>query len=486
MDIDSIFLEIGESGRQQIKYGAILCLLKVYTPFHILQYTFVGRFSNFYCSREGETLTNKCFENKVSTCTNLTFEENTITSEWSLVCDNNWLSKATMSALMLGFLLGALILGSLADRIGRKSNLMMTLVGLLFVNLISALTSSYSIYLVSRFMIGFFVSGNVLSIVVLISELVGPSYRGSYGLAIMGGFPIGIMFLSLLASYVKGWRLLTMLVTLLGVPLVLCHWYLVESPRWFLSKNRQNEAELVLNKIASGNGYSGKLDIKLQKSLVKSSSSLSTDSVQDLFKENKLFMITLALCYTWVVNGASYYGLTLAAGDIGTDIYTGTALSGLVEIPAVFLTYHAMEYYGRRPALAGFMMVSGCSCLVIHIFSGSVLGFLETSFALFGKMCITASFNVAYIFSGEVFATSIRNSSMGIVSGMGRVGAILSPYIVMAGETMPGFHFFVFGLLGISGGILSLWLPETKDKPLPETVAEMLTDKTKKMNTQRV
>ena len=147
------------------------------------------------------------------------------------------------------------------------------------------------------------------------------------------------------------------------------------------------------------------------------------------------------------------------------------------------------------------MMASGCSCLAIQIFSGTVLGFLgemnkhalmirfdflETSFDLFGKMCITASFNVAYIFSGEVFATSIRNSSMGIVSGMGRVGAILSPYIVMAGESFPGFHFLVFGLLGISGGLLSFWLPETKDKPLPETVAEMTIDKTKKMNTQQV
>ena len=101
-------------------------------------------------------------------------------------------------------------------------------------------------------------------------------------------------------------------------------------------------------------------------------------------------------------------------------------------------------------------------------------------------MCIAASFKVAYILSGEVFATSIRNSALGLVSGLARVGAILSPFIVMAGESIPGFQFIVFGLLGISGGILSLWLPETKDKPLPETVAEMLLDKTKKRSTQHI
>ena len=82
------------------------------------------------------------------------------------------------------------------------------------------------------------------------------------------------------------------------------------------------------------------------------------------------------------------------------------------------------------------------------------------------------------------FATSICNSSMGIVSGIGRVGAILSQYIVMAGESIPGFHFLVFGILGIGEGVLSLWLPETKIKPLPETVEDMLF--VKKMGTQKV
>merc|ERR1711872_566708 len=144
-----------------------------------------------------------------------------------------------------------------------------------------------------------------------------------------------------------------------------------------------------------------------------------------------------------------------------------------------------IESYGRRFSLAGFMTVSGLSCLAIQVFTGSSLNSMATSLALFGKMCIAASFKVAYILSGEVFATSIRNSAMGLVSGFARVGSILSPFIVMAGETMPGVQFIIFGILGISGGVLSLWLPETKNKPLPETMAEMLT-KTKRLSTQHI
>jgi len=483
-----VFLDIGESGRQQVKYGLMLCLVKMYHPLHTLQYNFVGRQTEFSCNvGAGVSLNSSCLEARLASCTSVTYSQDTIIAEWDLVCDMNWYGKATMSSLMLGFLLGSLFLGWLADKIGRKRNLMFTLVGMLMANLVSASTPHFSIYLLSRFVVGIFLAGNILSVVTLLTELVGPSYRGVYCLALMGSFSMGIVTLSLLASYFRhSWRLMSFSVSIIGIPFLMLQWWLVESPRWLLAQNRQEEAENVLRTIARGNGVTGKLDINLRPppSHVQRlhGQKSQEDSVVTLFTSPKLTRVSLILSYCWFVVGGCYYGLTLAAGHMGTDIYTGTALSGLVELPAVLFIYYAIECHGRKMAVVTFLMLGGVFCVSIKIMSGSI----TTLLALCGKMCIAGAFKVVYISSSEIFATSIRNSALGIMSALARVGAILAPFIVMMGETSPGLQFFIFGVMCLSGGLLGVWLPETRNKPLPECVREMLLDKEKKLETQHI
>ena len=85
------------------RYGLMLCLLKMYHPLHTLQYTFVGRQTEFTCTTAtNESLSNTCQEDTVILCSSLQYEEDTIIAEWDLVCDQNWYSKMTMSSLMLG------------------------------------------------------------------------------------------------------------------------------------------------------------------------------------------------------------------------------------------------------------------------------------------------------------------------------------------------------------------------------------------------
>ena len=165
----------------------------------------------FRCyTNDAEFINDTCPNSESSSCTRLEYSDHTIVQEWHLVCDRNWLSKMTMSALMLGFLIGSLVLGRMADIIGRKSNYTFTLLGMLFTNTMSALTTSFLIYTMSRFMVGIFLAGNILSVVTLITELVGPSYRGVYSISLMAAFSCGIVCVSLLASHLHHWRVLSL------------------------------------------------------------------------------------------------------------------------------------------------------------------------------------------------------------------------------------------------------------------------------------
>ena len=105
-----------------------------------------------------------------------------------------------------------------------------------------------------------------------------------------------------------------------------------------------------------------------------------------------------------------------------------TALSGAVEIPAYILTWFLLTTtLGRKLTLCGFMISGGGALMALLVFSG--FQWLVNALALFCKLCIAASFSVAYIHSSEIFPTTIRNGGMGIVSVAARIGGVVAPFL---------------------------------------------------------
>jgi len=481
MDIDAIFREIGELGPQQRLYGGCMCLMNGYAAFHMLQYAFVSFAVDYTCLSQGESLTNQCLDNKRDSCQDLQFsaeQSSSIVSEWGLVCEQNYKSKGTMSAFMAGVMLGAFVLGKLADSIGRKNSLTITVVGIIFFNTFSAITSSFQLYVVAKFCVGFFCAGNILAMFVLGNELVGPSKRGIFGLTLQSSFAVGIVILSFMAYQVQHWRHLTLLISIIGLPFISYHWLIPESPRWLVSQNRLHEAVKILEDIAKGNGTVLSEKVRLELDSPKKKDAVTdvkgnTEGLGDLMNHRQLCLTTGIQIYSWFVNSAAYYGLTLAAGSAGGGLYTATALSGAVEIPAYILTNFLLDYYGRRAVLCVYMIGGGVSCLAIQLLASTAPS-IVASCALLGKLCLAASFAVIYIHSGEIFPTTIRNSAMGLVSVAARVGGIMAPFIVLLGDYHPNLQFTVFGILSLSSGIINLQLPETMGKRLPDSVKEMI------------
>ena len=111
----------------------------------------------------------------------------------------------------------------------------------------------------------------------------------------------------------------------------------------------------MVERIATGNGttFTDKMRVCLEHDTASVSDlgdkMKMTEGLSDLFRDRHLASASLIMIYSWFVNSAAYYGLTLAASSAGSaDLYTATALSGAVEIPAALLTYWLLGVSGQH------------------------------------------------------------------------------------------------------------------------------------------
>merc|ERR1712025_751505 len=112
---------------------------------------------------------------------------------------------------------------------------------------------------------------------------------------------------------------------------------------------------------------------------------------------------------------------------------------------------------------------------LITIFAGeNSMVMVTVGIAMLGKFLISMTFAIAYLYTAELFPTSVRNVAVGAASTFARVGSMSAPYIVdLLGAIHAGIPAIIFGIVATMAGLLSLMLPETLNRKMPESVAEV-------------
>jgi MFS family permease len=161
------------------------------------------------------------------------------------------------SLYVAGAVLGALVFGRLADRLGRKRLFMLTLAVYMAATVATAFSTGYAWFALCRFVTGFGIGGEYAAINSAIDELIPARVRGRVNLAINGSFWIGAAIgawisLVLLDPRVlgpQGWRAGFLLGAALAVAILLVRRYVPESPRWLILHGREAEAERIVVQI---------------------------------------------------------------------------------------------------------------------------------------------------------------------------------------------------------------------------------------------
>lgn len=186
MDFDSALTVVGEFGRYQRKRFILISLSAVPMFFQMLVLVFTAATPKWVCPEDVKGNLNHCKSLESccaldgSICDGAEFTTNftSIATEWSLLCGQTYKNELTQSIFMAGTLVGAPLIGGLADKHGRKPLWVFSYFVSGALAFLSGFSPSYHVFVALRFFVGIFAGGGGLIIFVLATESIGPSYRG--------------------------------------------------------------------------------------------------------------------------------------------------------------------------------------------------------------------------------------------------------------------------------------------------------------------
>ena len=271
----------------------------------------------------------------------------------------DWLLGLAVSCLGWGALGGTAVAGFFSDRFGRKKVLITTAVFFTCSALLSALTTSFAVFVFSRVLGGIAVGGAILIAPVYIAEISPPALRGSMvslnQLMIVLG--ISASFFSnyfLLDAGANNWR---WMLGMDAVPAILYFFLLFavpESPRWLFGKGQTERAEEILTKTC-GQAEVEQAMVNIRRSFAQKAPEVR---VSGLLSRRMSFIMFIALVIAFFqqitgINAIFYYLPTIfAQAGGGTDAaFKQAVLVGLVNLVMTFVAIRFVDRLGRKPLL---------------------------------------------------------------------------------------------------------------------------------------
>ncbi|KAH9500270.1 hypothetical protein Btru_073589 [Bulinus truncatus] len=399
------------------------------------------------------------------------FDE-TLVTKFNFVCADKVKKSLAQMFYMLGSFTGTFIFGPLGDIIGRR--LIMVITGFIYgvASTCAAFTESLTYLCAVSLINGSACTAYYNVLYVLGLELVGQKNRILAGSVIVCFFGVGIILLPVLAYFIRDWQRLQLAASSWVIVFVVYYWIVPESPRWLLSKKRFSEANAILQYAAKVN----KRTMSANREWVEHAQ--EHEPFWKIATHRILVTRTAIIYFNWAVCSMSYYGISLSVGNLSGSIFLNAVLYGLVELLSYIISYFLLDRIGRRKLHIGFMVITGVSCSVSSLptlYGG--YNWLTVLLATVGKFGVSGAYANIWLYSAELFPTVLRSSGLSSGSFFARIGGLVSPFIANIGSGSGGnfeklLPLFVFGTVSLMAGFSAYFLPETKNRRLPETIED--------------
>jgi putative MFS transporter len=399
-----------------------------------------------------------------------------LVSEWKLSPTE---VGVIISAGYVGQLFGAVIFGSLAEKIGRLKTLFITIVLFVSMDIACLFAWSGASMIVFRFLQGVGTGGEVPVASAYINEFIGAEKRGRFFLLYEVIFPIGLMFAGMVGFFlvpIYGWKamfVVGLVPSILTIPL---RWFMPESPRWLASKGRIAEADAVVKLLEDNATRRG---VALREPVVRPLGSQATarSDWRELFKGiylKRTFTIWgLWVCVYMINNGLITWLPTLYKQVFQLPLQTSLAygwITSAVGVIASIICALLIDKVGRKPWYATAFLVAIVPLLTLSwLGATSALEVLILATATYAVLQ-TIAFSL-YLYSAELYPTRLRAVGTGFGSAWLRAGSSIGPMLV--GWIVGGFGiqyvFVAFAAVALAGGLATLLFAiETKGRVLEE------------------
>ncbi|WP_373469075.1 MFS transporter [Acidianus infernus] len=367
------------------------------------------------------------------------------------------LSSSQEGLVSSASLIGALLFGFLADKVGRKKLMGVDLVFFMTFGITSAFSQNFTQLFISRLLLGIGIGGDYPISSTIISEFSPAVNRGKYLVASISLYWVGTLVASIanlaFLSLYEFWRYTFLLGALISLPIILLRIKLDESPRWLASKGMLVTEKF--NPLAENKGING---------------------IKELF-ENPLLPYVLAVSIVWFLFDVASYGIGLYyplvlrefAFPSNVEVLYGTmAISGGALL-GYLIAVSAIDSLGRRKVL-----LTGLGGMAFLLIIGGITkigGFLLVPYFMTFVALEQWAGAVTLFYPTEIFPTSVRSTAQGFATSVSRIGAILGVYFFPSMVSSVGFStsLIIFGITStLALAISFLTYKETRKKELEE------------------
>jgi MFS transporter, AAHS family, 4-hydroxybenzoate transporter len=340
-----------------------------------------------------------------------------------------------VSSGLIGFLFGAMGHGMVADRYGRRNTL---LAGLWIINVMTLLTAMFATDFASfcglRFLTGLGLGVLLPLGTTYINELAPQRVSNSFSLWgvtfgwSLGGVVAGLVGVFLTPTY--GWQILYFAGTM-SIPLTLVvHAVLPESPKFLAARGRVEELRALMSRLRP------ERRAVYENAVFRTTEHTVSQNTIAALLASRYRRVSLTIWLTAFLTLFAIFGLTgwiptvmIKRGEtFAASFGFGALLQAMSFFGGLMLATLADRGFAATPRLLGtWWAVGGLAVGALVFVNGH--GFNIAVVAIAG-FCVIGAQHVLNNFTANSYETGLRASGVGMELGVGRVGAILGPYVI--------------------------------------------------------